>query len=133
MVTFAASPAARAPGDRVALRGIAGFGRHGVYDFEREQGQRFLVDVDLALDLGPAGATDDLTRTVDYASLAGRIVADIERDPLNLIEALASRIAETCLSSEQVVAVEVTVHKPNAAMPVPVSDVAVTVTRSRLT
>jgi len=119
------------PGDRVALRGITGFGRHGVYDVEREQGQRFVVDVDLILDLAPAAVSDDLGRTVDYATLASRIVADVEGEPLNLIEALAARIADTCLACPPVEAVAVTVHKPDAAMPVQTSDVSVTVTRSR--
>lgn len=118
-------------GDRVALRGVVGFGRHGVFDFEREQGQRFVVDVVCQLDLAAAAAIDQLQATVDYGELARAIVSDIERDPLNLIEALAERIAQTCLSAERVRAVEVTVHKPDAPMPVEVADVAVTLTRSR--
>jgi dihydroneopterin aldolase len=118
--------------DRVALRGIVGFGHHGVFDFERRQGQRFVVDVTCFLDLSPAAASDDLDRTIDYGALASVVVADIERDPLNLIEALAERIAQTCLKQHQRVdTVQVTVHKPGAPMPVEVADVAVTVTRSR--
>jgi 7,8-dihydroneopterin aldolase/epimerase/oxygenase len=119
------------PGDRVALRGLSGFGRHGVFAFEREQGQRFVVDVVCTLDLAPAAATDDLQHTVDYGQLATDVVADIERDPLNLIEALADRIASTCLRRPPVQSVEVTVHKPEAPMPVDVTDVAVTLTRSK--
>ena len=117
--------------DRVALRGVAGFGYHGVFPEERSQGQRFLVDVTCTLDLAAAAAGDDLARTVDYGVLAQAIVADIERDPLNLIEALADRVARTCLDARGVSAVEVTVHKPEAPMPVEVADVAVTLTRSR--
>lgn len=117
--------------DRVALRGIRGFGHHGVFPAERTNGQRFVVDVSCTIDLAPAAASDDLRQTVDYGELAQAIVADIEREPLNLIEALADRIAVTCLKSAQVVAVEVTVHKPEAPMPVEVDDVAVTLTRSR--
>ena len=117
--------------DRVALRGLSGFGRHGVFDFEREQGQRFVADVVCSLDLGPAAASDDLQHTVDYAALASDVVADIEGEPLNLIEALADRIASTCLRRPAVASVEVTVHKPEAPMPVTVADVAVTLTRSK--
>ena len=117
--------------DRVALRGIAGFGHHGVLAEERRDGQQFLVDVSCRLDLGPAARSDDLQQTVDYGELARAVVADIERDPVNLIEALAERIAGTCLSAERVASVEVTVHKPEAPLPVPVADVAVTVTRSK--
>ena len=124
-------PAAPRVLDRVALRGLSGFGRHGVFPFEREQGQRFVADVVCALDLGPAASTDDLRHTVDYGVLAADVVADIEGEPLNLIEALADRIATTCLRRPGVQSVEVTVHKPEAPMPVEVTDVAVTLTRSR--
>ena len=118
--------------DQVALRGLAGFGRHGVFDFEREQGQRFVADVVCSLDLAPAAETDDLQQTVDYGQLAADVVADIEGEPLDLIEALADRIARTCLRRPAVQSVEVTVHKPDAPMPVPVADVAVTLTRSKV-
>ncbi len=117
--------------DRVALRGIVGFGHHGVFPTERTNGQHFVVDVTLLLDLELAGSTDDLTETVDYGVLAQAVVADIEGDPLNLIEALADRIARTCLKPSRVGAVEVVVHKPEAPMPVEVADVAVTLTRSK--
>jgi dihydroneopterin aldolase len=117
--------------DRVALRGLAGFGHHGVFDFEREQGQRFVADVVCTLNLAPAAETDDLQWTVDYGVLAADVVADIEGEPLNLIEALADRIARTCLRRPAVESVEVTVHKPDAPMPVPATDVAVTLTRSK--
>lgn len=117
--------------DRISLTGITAFGRHGVFDFERDQGQRFVVDVSCTLDLGPAARTDDLTQTIDYGALARAVAADVERDPLNLIEALADRIAVTCLRYQAVQCVEVTVHKPQAPMPVDVADVAVTLTRSK--
>lgn len=117
--------------DRVALRGIAGFGYHGVLAEERRDGQRFVVDVSCSLDLAPAARDDDLQATVNYAELACAVVADIEGEPVNLIEALAERIAGTCLRSGRVGAVEVTVHKPEAPMPVGVADVAVTLTRCR--
>ncbi|HYP44839.1 MAG TPA: dihydroneopterin aldolase [Propionibacteriaceae bacterium] len=117
--------------DRVALRGIAGFGHHGVLADERRDGQQFVVDVSCRLDLAAAARTDDLSQTVDYAELARAIVADIEGDPVNLIEALADRIADTCLGAGEVASVEVTVHKPQAPMPVPVADVAVTLSRTR--
>ena len=117
--------------DRIILTGIAAFGRHGVFDVERNQGQRFVVDVSCTLDLAPAASADDLTKTIDYGALAQAVAADVERDPLNLIEALADRIALTCLRYEAVQCVEVTVHKPQAPMPVDVADIAVTLTRSK--
>lgn len=131
MVDETAAGSAGPARDLVALRGVAGFGHHGVFDTEREQGQRFLADVVCTLDLAPAAETDDLERTVDYGVLAADVVADIEGEPLDLIEALADRIARTCLRRPAVRSVEVTVHKPDAPMPVPVADVAVTLTRSK--
>ena len=93
-------------------------------------GQDFVVDVVLEIDLGPAAASDDLADTVDYGGVAAAVVADIEGEPLNLIEALAARIADTCLRLERVTTAEVTVHKPQAPMPVRVADVAVTLVRT---
>ena len=78
-----------------------------------------------------AATTDDLQQTVDYGVLAADVVADIEGEPLDLIEALAGRIAATCLRRPAVQSVEVTVHKPDAPMPVEFADVAVTLTRSK--
>lgn len=132
-------PAETKPNDqlgRVSLDGISGYGYHGVLDFERARGQRFVVDVSCSLDLSAAAESDDLTRTLDYQALAAAIVADIEGQPLNLIEALAGRIARTCLRAGPVDTVQVTVHKPDAPIRfapqsrAAVADVAVTLTRS---
>ena len=119
--------------DRISLTGITAFGHHGVFSSERQHGQRFVVDVICTLDLSGAASSDDLGQTIDYGALAQAIAADIERDPLNLIEALADRIALTCLRYDAIQCVQVTVHKPQAPMPVDVADVAVTLTRSRTT
>ena len=56
--------------DRISLTGITAFGHHGVFDFERQQGQRFVVDVNCTLDLAPAASADDLGQTIDYGALA---------------------------------------------------------------
>src|SRR5918997_6180668 len=112
--------AARGPSDRITLTGITGYGYHGVFPEERQQGQPFVIDLSCELDLSAAATGDDLEQTVDYGALAQAVVADVERDPLNLIEALAERIAGTCLDYPAVRRVEVTVHKPHAPMPVPV-------------
>ncbi|RYZ28697.1 MAG: dihydroneopterin aldolase [Propionibacteriaceae bacterium] len=135
-MTSAAHEVARAAApevgrDRVVLTGLRARGHHGVFDHERENGQDFVVDVALALDLGPASTSDDLRRTVDYGVLAEAVVADVQGDPLNLIEALAERIAQTCLRQPAVDEVEVTVHKPEAPIGVTFADVAVTLRRSR--
>lgn len=118
-------------GDRIALRGIQVFGRHGVLAAEHQQGQAFLVDVVLELDLRPAGQSDDLAQTVDYGVLAGDVAAIVAGEPVALIEALAERVADRCLADSRVRATEVTVHKPHAPVPVPLDDVTVTIRRSR--
>ena len=118
-------------GDRIELRGIEVFGRHGVLPHEQELGQAFTVDVALELDLGPAGASDALGDTVDYGALSAEVSAVVRDERYDLIERLATRIAEVCLSRPSIDAVSVTVHKPHAPVPVPLADVAVTIRRSR--
>ncbi len=120
--------------DRITLTGLRFRGYHGVYDFEREQGQDFLVDAELELDLAPAAATDDVANTVHYGELAARIAAIVTGPPVRLIEALAERIAQVCLEADRVTAATVTVHKPQAPLFGPDSphgfgDVSVTVRR----
>jgi dihydroneopterin aldolase len=117
--------------DRVALRGLRARGRHGCLPAERELGQEFVIDVVLGLDTRPAADQDDLSRTVDYGALAGRLVGLIEGPPVNLIETLAERLAAICLDHTIVEEAEVTVHKPNAPMPQVFDDVSVTIRRTR--
>lgn len=116
--------------DRITLTGLRARGHHGVLAEERRDGQEFVVDVTLDLDLAAAGASDDLAETVDYGTLATSVISDIVGPPVQLIESLAERIARTCLADPRVDAVEVTVHKPSAPIPVEFGDVAVTVRRS---
>ncbi len=117
--------------DRIELRGITAFGRHGVLAHEQELGQTFLVDVALELDLAPAGASDALVDTVDYGALSGELAAVVTDERYDLIERLATRLTEVCLARSSVSAVTVTVHKPHAPVPVPLADVAVTLRRTR--
>ncbi|MGI5212960.1 dihydroneopterin aldolase [Plantactinospora sp. CA-290183] len=119
------------PGDRIVLTGLRARGRHGVYDFEREQGQDFVVDVVLELDLAPAARSDDVADTVHYGELADRLVAVVTGEPVNLIETLAERLAAECLADPRVAASTVTVHKPQAPIRHEFADVAVTLTRRR--
>ncbi len=118
--------------DRIELRGISAHGHHGLFDFERENGQLFIVDVTLGLDLEPAARDGDLTKSVHYGELAQAVHDAIVTDPVDLIETLALRIADMCLSEASVQWVSVTVHKPEAPIAVTFTDVAVTIERSRL-
>lgn len=117
--------------DQIALRGLRARGYHGVYGHERRDGQDFVVDAVLSLDTRLAAASDDLTDTVDYGSVADRLVAIITGDPVQLIETLAQKLAEACLAESLVTKVEITVHKPQAPVACPFDDVAVTISRPR--
>jgi dihydroneopterin aldolase len=117
--------------DRVALHGLKVHGNHGVFQHERENGQVFVIDLVMGLDTVPAAAGDDLDRTVHYGVVAEEVAAVVSGEPVDLIETLAQRIADTCLGHEAVQEVEVTVHKPDAPITVPFDDVTVTITRRR--
>lgn len=117
--------------DSVVLTGITAKGYHGVFDHERRDGQPFVVDVVLHLDLRPAGTSDDLAQTAHYGELAELVAGIIGGTPFDLIEALAETIAAAVLADFPVAAVDVTVHKPEAPIGVPFGDVAVTLRRSR--
>jgi dihydroneopterin aldolase len=115
--------------DRIRLTGLRVRGFHGVLPEERRDGQEFVVDVALALDLAPAALADDLSRTVDYGALAEQLAAVVAGEPVLLIETLACRLADVCLADRRVSSAEVTVHKPSAPIRVPFGDVSVTVVR----
>ena len=117
--------------DRIDLTGIGGWGFHGVHDDERENGQRFVVDVSLGLDLSIAAATDDLGLTVDYGDLAEGVHEVIAAEPLQLIESVAQRVMDLCLGYPPVLWASVTVHKPMAPIQVPFADVSVTIERRK--
>jgi dihydroneopterin aldolase len=115
--------------DRISLTGLRVRGHHGVLPHERAEGQDFLVDVVLHLDLRAAGASDDLRRTVHYGELAEALAAVVAGEPVDLVEVLAERLAGVCLSYDLVERAEVTVHKPWAPIPLDFADVSVTVVR----
>lgn len=118
--------------DLITLRGVSAVGYHGVLDFERRDGQPFVVDAVLHCDFGAAAAGDDLNKTASYAEVAERITQIVSGEPVNLVETLAVRIANAILAEfAAIAATEVTVHKPQAPIAVPFDDVAVTVFRER--
>ncbi|HET6503431.1 MAG TPA: dihydroneopterin aldolase [Amycolatopsis sp.] len=117
--------------DRIELRGLKVRGQHGVFDYERANGQDFVVDITVWIDLARAGATDDLADTYDYAALAQLAAAVVAGPARNLIETVGAQIADQVMDDERVHAVEVAVHKPQAPIPQQFADVAVVVRRSR--
>jgi dihydroneopterin aldolase len=114
----------------IRLTGLRVRGHHGVYDAERLEGQEFVVDVALEVDLAPAAGSDDVADTVHYGELAGELVAIVAGEPVRLIETLAARLADACLADGRVSGATVTVHKPQAPIPHPFADVSVTIRRT---
>ncbi len=111
--------------DRIELRGLTVRGHHGVFEHERRDGQDFVVDITVWIDLAAAAASDDLADTLDYGALAQRAADIVAGPPRNLIETVAGEIAEDVMADERVHAVEVVVHKPSAPIPLAFADVAV--------
>lgn len=117
-------------GDSITLTGIRVRAHHGVYDFEREGGQDFVIDLTVGIDLRRAAQSDDVSATIHYGELAERVAAAVASDPVDLIETVAERVAGIALSYPAALDVRVTVHKPDAPISVPFGDVAVTIVRS---
>ncbi len=103
--------------DRILLEGMVFHGRHGTLPAERELGQPFVVDIELRLDLQPAGLSDDLTQTVDYSEVHRQAKKIVEGPPVSLTETLAERIADTVLGDFPTVdTVRIKVAKPNVRL-----------------
>jgi len=117
--------------DTITLTGLRATAHHGVFEHEKRDGQVFVVDVTVHLDFAAAAADDDLEATIHYGVLAEQIVGAVERDPVDLIETVAERIAGVVLAHPAAQLVTVTVHKPSAPITVPFADVAVVITRGR--
>lgn len=117
--------------DELSVNGIECWGHHGVFEHERRDGQRFVIDLTLGVDTAPAAASDDLRDTIDYGSLVDEVAAAVQGDPVDLIEALAQRIADVCLLDARVEWARVTVHKPDAPIQATFADVQLTITRHR--
>lgn len=120
------------PLDQIRISGVTARGFHGVLPEERAQGQEFSADVVLHLDTRAAAAVDRIEDTVSYADVARDVHAVLAGDPADLVETVAERIAAVVLARPQVAAVDVSVHKPQAPIPVPFGDVEVSIRRDRV-
>lgn len=118
--------------DRIELRGLEVHARHGVYAHEKADGQLFVIDLSLAVDLSDAGDSDDLADTIDYGATAIAVHEAVAGERWDLIERVATRVAEVVLALDtRIESVAVTVHKPQAPIPLEFADVAVTIERMR--
>ena len=116
--------------DKINITGIKGYGYHGVFDFEKREGQDFIVDIELVAKLKKLN--DDLGKTVDYSKLIDLVSSEITSDPVNLIETLAERIADKVLDSDnKIKEVTITVHKPAALVSAKITDISVSIHKIR--
>jgi dihydroneopterin aldolase len=114
--------------DEIRLRGLRAFAHHGVFDHERDNGQEFIIDLDVRIPLG--GLNDDVNNTINYGTLADDVVAAVSSEPVDLIETVAERIAAVVLG-HGAHSVRVELHKPSAPISVPFDDVSVVIERTR--
>jgi dihydroneopterin aldolase len=118
--------------DTIFLTGLVIHAHHGVMEHEEKVGQRFVIDLELALDLDPAAASDRLADTVSYASIAETVTQAFTTHTYRLVEAAAGAVADAVLTAfARVAAVKVTVHKPHAPIAAIFADVGVTLARRR--
>lgn len=116
--------------DRISIFGVSATGYHGVFEHEKRDGQKFVIDVVLHVDITRAAASDNVLDTVHYGEVSELIVEQIQAGPWDLIEKLGSEIAQSILAAYPSVAtIDVVVHKPQAPIPVPFSDVTISLTR----
>lgn len=117
--------------DRVEVKGIEVYARHGVLDHEQETAQVFKVDVTAYTDLAAAGRSDDLAETLDYSTLALEVREVVGSESHKLIETVAARVADAVMSHQMVTRSIVTIHKPDAPIDLVFEDVSVTIERTR--
>jgi dihydroneopterin aldolase len=122
---------------KISIKGLRVFAHHGVFEFERVNGQDFFIDASVWLDGKAAAANDDLAKTVNYGELANALVANAKANPVDLLETLATRLIELVMSfgggaeTGIVKKAKITVHKPQAPIDHEFSDVSVTVRAKR--
>ncbi|MHB8893028.1 MAG: dihydroneopterin aldolase [Candidatus Limnocylindrales bacterium] len=117
--------------DRIFLEAMVFQGTHGVFQEEQVNPQPFEVDVDLTLNLQPAGLSDDLARTIDYTAVYDACRQIVESTRFNLIEALAEAIAHELLADYPADEVTVRIRKPAVQLSGPFRTAGVEIRRRR--
>jgi dihydroneopterin aldolase len=118
---------------KIAITGLRVFAHHGVFDFERQNGQDFYIDAAIWVDGDKAAFTDDLNNTAHYGDLAKGLVELTKNNPVDLLETLAQRLLDYALNfgGGKVLKAKITVHKPGAPIPYEFEDVSITVKAKR--
>ena len=122
---------------KISIKGLRVFAHHGVFEFERANGQDFFIDATVWIDGKAAATNDDLAKTVNYGELTNALVANAKANPVDLLETLATRLLNLVMSfgggneTGIVKKAKITVHKPQAPIDHEFSDVSVTVRAKR--
>lgn len=113
----------------IELKGLRVFAHHGVFDFERQNGQDFYIDAKVWVDNSNFESSADLEKSVNYAELAKALSDNVRGEPVDLLETLAQRLLELVLNwggnNGPVLKAKITVHKPNAPIELEFTDVLV--------
>jgi dihydroneopterin aldolase len=118
--------------DTIFIRGLLVHAHHGVMAHEEKVGQRFIIDLELEVDLAPAGTSDKLADTASYSAIVDTTTQAFTKESFRLVEAAASSVAAAVLAGfPKVASVRVTVHKPHAPIAAIFSDVGVSILRTR--
>jgi 7,8-dihydroneopterin aldolase/epimerase/oxygenase len=118
--------------DTIFVNGLLIHAHHGVMAHEEKVGQRFMIDLELAIDLAPAGRSDKLADTVSYSAIVDAATRAFTRKSFRLVEAAAAAVADDLIAAfPPVLSVRVTLHKPHAPIAAIFNDVGVSVLRKR--
>jgi 7,8-dihydroneopterin aldolase/epimerase/oxygenase len=118
--------------DKILLNRMSFYGYHGVLKEENKIGQRFYVDLELETDLKPAGVSDDLEKTVNYAKVYKLTEGIVEGKAYNLVETICEKIAQTILDEFAMIqSCKVKVIKPDPPIDGHYDSVAIEITRTR--
>lgn len=98
--------------DRIGLRGIRAYGRHGANPGERDRAQPLDVELVFEIDLRAAQMNDDLGATVSYADVHARIVRLVGEESCMLLERLAGVLLDDLFSDARIARAELTIAKP---------------------
>ena len=118
--------------NKILLQNMMFYGFHGVFEYEREQGQRFYVDAEICADLSLAGVTDNVIDTIDYTVVYSRIKEIMENHRFQLLEALSDHLAEMILQTTIATEVTIKIRKPAVAIPGPLDFVQVETNRRKI-
>lgn len=120
--------------DKINIKNLEVFARHGVLPEENVLGQKFLISTSLYMDLSGAGKTDDIVKTLDYAEICRAIKSFVENNTFKLIETVAERLAAMLLTKyHPLQRVWLEVKKPWAPIVMPCETISVEIDRSRHT